>query len=140
MRRWPTSLRSRLTLWYTILLGLPLIAFAFASYAVVARTLERRTDVFIGDALSAFSRELQAERRASMSAVDAMRTAVEEVRFRELHIAILDSATRVVAMNALAEGDEEPAASRRPSPDVEARLLAALALGPSWETTGPVSR
>ena len=126
MRRWPTSLRSRLTLWYTILLGLPLIAFAFASYAVVARTLERRTDVFIGDALSAFSRELQAERRASMSAVDAMRTAVEEVRFRELHIAILDSATRVVAMNALAEGDEEPAASRRPSPDVEARLLAAL--------------
>ena len=119
----PTSLRSRLTLWYTILLGVPLIIFAIACYVVVARTLERRTDVFIGDALSAFSREVMAERRASMAVTDAMRTAVAEVRFRELHIAILDSTSRVVAMNELAEVDEEPSASRRPSPDVEEKLL-----------------
>jgi heavy metal sensor kinase len=126
MRWWPTSLRARLTLWYTLLLGVPLIVFAFACYLVVARTLERRTDVFIGDALTAFARELQAERRASMTVVAAMRTAVDEVRFRELHIAILDSATNVVAMNALAEEDEPFGASRRPSPDIEERLLAAL--------------
>jgi two-component system, OmpR family, sensor kinase len=127
MRWWPTSLRSRLTLWYTILLGVPLIVFAFACYLVVARTLERRTDVFIGDALSAFSRELLAERRASMAVIDAMRTAVDEVRFRELHISILDSTGAVVAMNALAEADEPAGASRRPSPDVERQLLAVLA-------------
>jgi heavy metal sensor kinase len=126
MRWWPTSLRSRLTLWYTVLLAAPLIAFALTSYVVVARTLERRTDVFIGDALSAFSRELFAERRATMTAVDAMRTAVEEVKFRELHIAILDTALQVVAMNALAEAGDASGVSRRPSPDVEARLLAAL--------------
>ncbi len=129
MRWWPTSLRSRLTLWYTILLGVPVIVFACVCYVVVARTLEQRTDIFIGDALTAFARELQAERRASMTVVEAMRTAVEEVRFRELHIAILDSSTQVVAMNALAQNDADDAgASRRPSPEVEERLLAALRL------------
>ncbi|MBC7842223.1 MAG: HAMP domain-containing protein [Gemmatimonadaceae bacterium] len=123
MRWWPTSLRSRLTLWYTILLGLPVIVFAVICYVVVSGTLERRTDIFIGDALSAFSRELEAERRASMTVVDAMRTAVTEVRFRELHIAILDSNAQVVAMNALAEDEEVSSASRRPTPDIEQRML-----------------
>ena len=99
MPRWPSSLRSRLTLWYTALLGLPLIVFAIASYLVFARTLERRTDRFIGDALTAFARELTAERRSALSAVQAMRSTVEEVRFRDLQIAILDSAGRPVAMS-----------------------------------------
>jgi heavy metal sensor kinase len=99
MPRWPSSLRSRLTLWYTALLGLPLIVFAVASYLVFARTLERRTDRFIGDALTAFARELTAERRTALSAVQAMRSTVEEVRFRDLQIAILDSTGRPVAMS-----------------------------------------
>ena len=126
MAQWPSSLRSRLTLWYTILLGVPLALFAIVCFVVVSRTLERRTDVFIGDALTAFSRELVAERRASMSIVDAMRTTVEEVRFRELHIAILDSTGRLVAMNALAEEDQDANATRRPSQDVQHQLLAAV--------------
>ena len=99
MPRWPSSLRSRLTLWYTALLGLPLVVFAVASYLVFARTLERRTDRFIGDALTAFARELTAERRTALSAVQAMRSTVEEVRFRDLQIAILDSTGRPVAMS-----------------------------------------
>ncbi len=132
LQQWPTSLRSRLTLWYTVLLAVPLIVFAVACYFVVARTLERRTDIFISDALSAFSRELVAERRASLSVVQAMRTAVDEVRFRELHIAILDTNAKVVAMNALAADDEELRASHLPPAEVEERLLAAVrARGPS---------
>ena len=130
MPLWPTSLRSRLTLWYTILLGVPLVLFAVACYVVVARTLERRTDVFIGDALTAFSRELLAERRAALSAEHAMRTTVEEVRFRELHIAILGSDGQIVAMNALADDDDELRASGRPSAAVENQLLAALRAEP----------
>lgn len=98
MPQWPSSLRSRLTLWYTVLLGVPLIVFAFASYLVVARALERRTDRFIGDALTAFSREIIAERRVALTAEQAMRTTVEDLRFRDLRIAILDSAGRVVEM------------------------------------------
>jgi hypothetical protein len=81
MPAWPSSLRSRLTLWYTVLLGLPLIVFAIICYAVFARTLQSRTDRFIGDALTAFSRELIAERRAALSAAVAMRRTLDEVRF-----------------------------------------------------------
>ena len=142
--RWsPTSLRSRLALWYTILLGVPLVIFAIACYLIVARTLERRTDVFISDALSAFSREVMAERRASMVVTDAMRTAVAEVRFRELHIAILDSLSAIVAMSALADDDDQQSASRRPSPEVERQLLAAVAADRArteTRTTVPTSR
>jgi heavy metal sensor kinase len=51
---------------------------------------------------------------------------VEEVRFRELHIAILDSAGKIVAMNALAEDDQDASSTRRPSQDVQSQLLAAV--------------
>ncbi len=124
MPAWPSTLRARLTLWYTVLLAVPLVAFAAASYLVVERTLERRTDVFISDALNAFARELFAERRASMSVVQAMQTAVTEVKFRDLNIAILDSTGRLVVMNATGGTAEELSTSRRPSADVEQRLLA----------------
>jgi len=106
-----------------VLLAVPLIAFAAASYVVVERTLERRTDVFIDDALTAFARELFAERRASMSVVQAMQTAVTEVKFRDLNIAILDSAGRLVVMNATGGTSEELSTSRRPSASVEQQLL-----------------
>ncbi len=124
MTSWPSSLRSRLTLWYTMLLALPLVAFAVVCYVVVERSLQVRTDLFIGDALTAFSRELVAERRAAWTPLDAMRSTVSEVRFRELHIAILDSTGAVVAMNAI--GDDYAAAERRPTAVDEDRLLRAL--------------
>jgi heavy metal sensor kinase len=96
--RWPATLRWRLTLWYTTLLALPLIALAIGFYGLFARTLASHTDRFIDDALTAFSRELVAERRASLSAERAIHTTVDEVRFRDLHIAVLDRGNGVVAM------------------------------------------
>ena len=124
MPRWPTSLRSRLTLLYTAILGLPLIVFAVVCYVNIQRTLERRTDAFIGDALTAFSRELVAERRSSLSVIDAMKSAVKEVRFNDLRIAILDLSGTVVAMNEI--GEEDAIVERRPSSDVEQRILNVL--------------
>ncbi len=98
MLRWPSTLRWRLTLWYTGLLAVPLVGLAFGFYALFARTLSQRTDRFIDDALTAFSRELVAERRAALTAEAAIRSTVEEVRFRDLHIAVRDSARQLVAM------------------------------------------
>jgi heavy metal sensor kinase len=115
MPRWPTSLRARLTLWYTALLGLPLILFAIGSYLLFARSLQQRTDRFIGDALTAFSRELTAERRTALGVEQAMRSTLDEVQFRDLDIAILDTAGRAVAMTALPDSGEG------------ARVVAALA-------------
>ncbi len=124
--RWPSTLTARLTLWYTLLLALPLIAFASVCYFVVSRTLESRTDVFIGDALSAFARELAAERRSSEPIRESMQRTASEVRFRELHIAILDDSGRVVAMSPLADDEDEAKTTRRPSAATEAGVLAAL--------------
>ncbi len=124
MARWPSSLRSRLTMWYAVLLGLPLIAFALICYVAFARALLSRTDHFINDALTAFSRELVAERRATLSASDAIRRTVEEVRFRDLHIAILDSAGQVVAMTPVVEADRSEPTGR--SVDGGTQLVAAM--------------
>ncbi|MEQ1693335.1 MAG: ATP-binding protein [Gemmatimonas sp.] len=125
---WPSSLRSRLTLWYTLFLAVPLVAFAMVCYLVVSRTLERRTDVFIADAMTAFSRELAAERRAALPLRDAMQRTVDEVRFRALRIAILDRDGKVFAMSAVAEVDDNvPGGPHRPSAENERDILAALA-------------
>ena len=94
---WPSTLRARLTLWYSVLLGVPLLALALGFYLLFARMLHSRTDQFIGDALSAFSREVVAERRAALSPLIAIRTTVNEVRFQDLRIAVVDSAGTLVA-------------------------------------------
>ena len=136
MRPWPSSLRARLTLWYTVLLAIPLIAFAIAAFVVVSRALERHTDAFIGDALTAFSRELFAERRASWPMPEAMRRTVAEVRFRELNIAILAADGSVIAMTAFGADEADASVARRPSPDVETRLLTVLR---TYDLRQPVS-
>lgn len=126
MLAWPSSIRVRLTLWYAILLGLPLVAFASISYYAFGRALVSGTDRFIGEALGAFTRELGAERRAGLGAADAMRSTVHEVRFRELHIFITDSTGQVVA-----RGDSALVGTS-PVPD-ESRVRSAVS-GPLTET------
>ena len=69
---------------------------------------------FIGDALAAFSRELAAERRSAGTVEAAMQTTVDEVRFRDLEIVILDSARHVVAMTALSDDDPVPPGRQMP--------------------------
>lgn len=97
---WPSTLRWRLTVWYAVLLALPLVGVAAGCYLLFSRTLYERTDAFIGDALATFSRELVAERRIASGPLPAIRSTVAEVRFRDLYIAVLDEAGRVVASTA----------------------------------------
>ena len=75
------TLRSRLTLWYAVLLGVPLAVFAVVCYVVLARTLVNRTDRFIGEALTVFSAEVLAERRQKVSVREALVTTADEVCF-----------------------------------------------------------
>ena len=124
MRAWPSSLRLRLTLWYAILLAVPLFVFAVACYVVFARALLDRTDRFIGDALTAFSRELVVERRMTSTVERAIQTTLDEVRFHDLSIAILDTSRRVVAATAFP--DDDGGADQRPSSQVEEQVVAAL--------------
>ncbi len=103
----PSTLRWRLTLWYILLLGVPLIAFAVGGYLLFAHTLYDRTDQYIADALTPFAREIVGERRIAAGVVPAMRTTAAEVRFPDLHIAILDSAGAVVATTPQSPPDRE---------------------------------
>ncbi|MDA1082602.1 MAG: ATP-binding protein [Gemmatimonadetes bacterium] len=107
-----SSLRSRLTVWYAILLGVPLAAFAIVGYVVFARTLVSRTDRFIGDALTVFSAEVAVERRRTGSVTEAITTTANEVRFRNLRIIVRDGVGAVVAMHidadARLEADADP--------------------------------
>jgi len=117
--RWPSSLRARLTLWYSLFLGIPLVTFAFASYYIFARAVEQRSDRFIGDALVAFSNEVVAERRATSSYEDAIRHTVREVRFRDLYIVVADTAGRPIAATTAPSG--ETPGHNWPSADAQAR-------------------
>lgn len=115
MRLLPTSVRTRLTLWYTVALALPLVAFAVASYLTFSHTVRERTDAFVSDALTVFARELGAERRAGPSLEEAMRRTLSEVRFREVDIAILDATGDLVGTSPhLAPAAEVGAASAPP--------------------------
>jgi heavy metal sensor kinase len=128
---WPSSLRARLTLWYTVLLAAPLVVFAFVSYAAFARALAEGTNRFIGDALTALSREAIGERRQASTPAEALRRTITEVRFRDLQVVAMDSAQRIVATTALAEHDE----AHRPPVDLDARIARVVASQPSDSLT-----
>ncbi len=129
MALWPVSLRARLTLWFTLVLGAPLGVFAVGSYAVFERTLLARTDGFISDALGAFARELAAERRMRPGTEAAVAKTVEEVRFRDLQMIIIDSAGRVIAAGEVPRTGSD---AQRPPLDVS-RVLSAVARLP-WQS------
>ena len=109
MRFAPTSVRARLTLWYSLVLSLPLAAFAIASYVVFSRSLHNRTDAFIDEALAVVGREAVAERRVMPEFLAAIQTTLREVRFQDLDVFVLDDADRVVAMTAPRRDDPDAA-------------------------------
>lgn len=123
----PRTVRARLTLWYTIVLSVPLVAFAVLSHLAFSQTLRSRTDAFIRDGLTVFGRELQVERRVFNTADDAIRATIAEVRFQDLDIAVIDDAGRVIAVSAPPrDGDTR---TRHALPDDSALVLAAVRAG-----------
>lgn len=129
----PSSVRTRITLWYSAALALPLIAFALVSYLFFTDTMRDRTDAFVGDALTVFSRELGAERRAGPNLDRVLARTLEEVRFREVDIAVLDESGNVVGMSPHIAGAAERG-GHGPIPD-PARLVASLGDGDTSDDT-----
>lgn len=125
MLPWPSSLRARLTLWYSLFLGIPLVAFAIASYYIFGRAFDERTDRFIGDAVAAFSSEVTSERRSALTNDEAIRQALAEVRFRDLYLVVADTSGRRIAETL--EPPEDPPPHTWPSADAIARISAEIA-------------
>lgn len=125
MEPWPSSLRARLTLWYSLFLGIPLVTFAVASYYIFNNAVEQRTDRFIGDALTAFSNEVVAERRAVSWHREAVRNTVREVRFRDLYLVVSDRDGRLVAETQ--DSPEIPPPSTWPTSDARSQARIEIA-------------
>jgi two-component system OmpR family sensor kinase len=95
--RWPQSLRARLTLWYTLVLGAPLVAFAGASFLVLERALIHRADSFLDETLGAFTTELASEQQEEPTTSEAIASSLSDVRFRDVRLAVFDARGGLVA-------------------------------------------
>jgi heavy metal sensor kinase len=123
-----SSVRARLTLWYTGVLALVLIAFALAGYFFLSFTLNRRTDDALGEMADAFAATLADEARDShageadaargedgnSSPDEAVREAVSQNQFRDYHLVVFGNERHVVAASALQKKGNVPGWTRPP--------------------------
>ena len=93
------SVRVRLTLWYTAVLALVLVALSFITYFIFWRSTVQRTDTNLAELSNAFLTTLNAEIN-DQSGPDAFklaaRVAITEHRFRDHVFAIFDAKGNVI--------------------------------------------
>jgi len=108
------SVRIRLTLWYSAVLVLVLLALAGAMYLLLARNAIQSTDSNLSELADAFLTTVDAELQSDTSLpglVQASREAIAEHRFRDDAFAVLDSDGTVVITS-----EDSPAEARREFP------------------------
>ncbi|HEV7375485.1 MAG TPA: hypothetical protein VGN95_12250, partial [Pyrinomonadaceae bacterium] len=97
-----SSVRARLTIWYTGVLALVLITFALAGYFFLSYTLNRRTDDALGDMANAFAATLADDERdnhargedGSSSPDEAVVEAISQNQFRDYQFVVYDDTKR----------------------------------------------
>ena len=102
MDRWNqmpfSSMRTRLTFWYTGVLALVLLIFAVITYSYLARAAHQRTDDSLLDTanslISNFNSELSDEQQDGENAVDDV---VHTFHFKDRQVIVYDEQHRVVA-------------------------------------------
>lgn len=98
-----SSVRARLTLWYLGVLGIVLIAFSVGVYLLLARTLYERLDTRLGSTLEAAADALKPAVGQAAN-IPAITRALEDLRFPNQTIAVLDAGGRVIAQRAAPDG------------------------------------
>lgn len=95
------SIRARLTLWYTAVLALLLVAVAAGTYLLLARATRRRTDASLAELAGAFHTTLEAEWKDQTPGPDRLRSAAQEAvtefYFRDHIFGVLDPAGNILA-------------------------------------------
>jgi len=89
----PPSIRGRLALWYGAALGVSLALFAAVGFAFVARSSLASTDASLDEALDAVESALHLEESEKHPPDSFLGPLVQDFRFRDLKVAILDRAT-----------------------------------------------
>jgi heavy metal sensor kinase len=110
-----SSVRVRLTLWYTGVLALVLISFALAGYFFLSFTLNRRTDDALAEMANAFAATLANEEAdshlgeanaapgedKSTSGDEAIKEAVSQNQFRDYQLVVYSDDRREVAASSV---------------------------------------
>ncbi|MEP7273643.1 MAG: heavy metal sensor histidine kinase [Acidobacteriota bacterium] len=91
------SVRTRLTLWYVGVLTLVLLVFSFGVYGLLARNLERRTDVGLRGAIDSMKHLLGYERLEGDSELEAAQNTVMELRYPNMSLAVYRADGRLLA-------------------------------------------
>lgn len=86
------SIRTRLTLWYSAVLGALIVAFAIGSFAVLRIVLTRRADRFLRDAVTTFAEEVRRESVTEPDRDTVVRDELSDYRFREIDFFVYDGA------------------------------------------------
>ena len=94
-----SSVRVRLTLWYTAVLTCVLVAMAFATYFLLRQDSARRTDAAIVEVADSFLATVNAEARDAKGPEGlkaAIEQAISEHKYRETVFVVLDQEGKIV--------------------------------------------
>ena len=92
-----SSMRIRLTFWYTAVLALVLLIFAVFTYSYLARAARQRTDDSLADTAGAFISNLNSEvGDENQPPDDAVREAASTFHFRDRQVIVFDDRHKVV--------------------------------------------
>ena len=93
-----SSMRVRLTFWYTAVLAVVLLIFAVSTYSYLARAARQRTDESLSDTASAFISNLNSEVGDEHQLVDeAVKEATRGFYFRDRQVLVLDFRDNLIA-------------------------------------------
>jgi heavy metal sensor kinase len=127
------SLRTRLTLWHTLLLAVLILSFTAVAYAFLERSTWARTDSALFDAARDLRRELIAQSGGESTTRAAAAEALPEIRFTTIAFVVYDSAGGVVAASIppSLRGQRIPKTDREARSPFDPRRLTPLIRGES---------
>jgi two-component system OmpR family sensor kinase len=97
------SVRIRLTLWYTAVMTIVLVALAVVTYFVLAKNATRRTDAAVVEQADSFLKTVNAEVRDESgpgNLREGLEAAIAEHRFRDTLFVVLDETGGIIASSA----------------------------------------
>jgi len=98
------SMRARLTFWYTGVLALVLLLFAFSTYLYLARASRQRTDDSLSDTASSFISSFNSELSDEHQPADeAIREASRNFHFRDRQVIVFDDRRNLVVASDIGE-------------------------------------
>ena len=104
------SVRVRLTVWYSVAMGIVLVLLAVTTYLIYQRNIAQRTEANLAELANAFATTFESElpvQTGSEPVKEAARQSMMEHRFRDTVFAILDSSGNVL-INSLELPNAEP--------------------------------